>query len=81
MVKDLTWKQRKEMINAIDEFGGIMKVQERKTLPAEFVELAMIYAYEMSEEDLAKAPYLDLVTKAMAVFEEIFLKAEAEKKS
>lgn len=81
MVSDLTWKQRKEMIKAIDAAGGIFSVQEKKTLPADFVELAMIYAYEMTEHDMEQAPYVELVTKAMVVFEEIFLKADAEKKS
>jgi hypothetical protein len=80
MVK-LTYKQRRELIKAIDEYGGFQKVVNNQTLPIEFVELALKYAHGLTEADFEDMPYSEMVEKAMDVFIDEIVKPEAEKKS
>lgn len=86
-IRDVTWKERKAMMKALQEAGiGYREIVEKLLIPVEFIELAFRYGIEGFqgpdyEEKLNALPESQLILGASKVFEKIFFKLEEEKKS
>lgn len=79
--EDITWQQRKELLQSLEPAGGLKAVLSQGELPADFLEKAVLHCVEGgSLETLATSSWEKLQLLAQEVFAKFVLAPETDKK-